>query len=280
MIQQMQGGLCAQPSGFYYSIASSSSGNCAVWRAGQTAVLIDLGVSVRALKQALHPLDMEIMDLSAVLLTHEHTDHIKGLQTFVKNYDLPVYATFGTAAAILRKLPQARKNLHTFAGGEQFDIGTLHVQSMLIPHDAAEPVAYRINGGGYQLGYVTDVGYMPEEIQHFISGCDTVVLESNHDADMLREGTYPMYLKQRIRSKHGHLSNDDCAKSAGMLAQTGTKRLVLAHLSYHNNTPLAAFQCTQRVIEGSGCTLCVAPRGAMEQPILLKEEKVLWSQSG
>lgn len=278
MIRQTQGGLREQSSGFYYSIASSSSGNCAVWCAGRCAILIDLGVSVRALKLALHTIGMEITDLSAVLLTHEHTDHIKGLQTFIKNYDLPVYATFGTAAAILYKLPQAQKNLHTFAGGEQFDIGTLHVQSMLIPHDAAEPVAYRINGGGYQLGYVTDVGYVPEKIQDFISGCDTVVLESNHDVDMLRTSTYPMYLKQRIHSKYGHLSNQDCAKSAEMLVQAGTKRLILAHLSYNNNTPLTAFQCTQRMIEGSECTLYVAPRGAMEQPILLKEEKILCSR--
>ena len=105
---------------FYYSVASGSSGNCAVWQSGETSVLIDLGVSVRALNQALHRIDMEIPNLSAVLLTHEHTDHIKGLATFVKKYELPVYATFGTGAAILQKLPQAKKNLRLFAGGETF----------------------------------------------------------------------------------------------------------------------------------------------------------------
>ena len=176
---------------FYYSVASGSSGNCAVWQAGGTAVLIDLGASVRALNKALHAVDMEMGDLSAVLLTHEHTDHIKGLATFAKNYELPVYATFGTAAAILQKLPQAEKNLRPFAGGEQFDIDGLHIQSMPIPHDAAEPVAYRIDGGGHQLGYVTDVGFMPQRVQQAILGCDTVVLESNHDVDMLRDGPYP-----------------------------------------------------------------------------------------
>lgn len=257
---------------FYYSVASGSSGNCAVWRAGDTSVLIDLGVSVRALGKALKEIDMEIEDLSAVLLTHEHQDHIKGLATFTKKYDLPVYASFGTAAAILQKLPQAQKNLRMFAGGECFDVDGLQVQSMPIPHDAAEPVAYRIDGGGHQLGYVTDIGFMPEDIKDTISGCDTVVLESNHDVDMLRTGPYPMYLKQRIRGKYGHLSNEDCARNAADLAQAGAKRLVLAHLSDKNNNPLTALRCTQRVLDGTECELYVAPRGAMEEPLMLTTE--------
>ncbi|HBI64873.1 MAG TPA: hypothetical protein DDX51_07150 [Clostridiales bacterium] len=254
---------------FYFSVASGSSGNCAVWRAGSTSLLIDLGVSVRALGSALREIDMKIEDLSAVLLTHEHADHIKGLATFVKKYDIPVYATFGTAAAILQKLPQAEKNLCLFAGGEQFEIGGLSVRSMPIPHDAAEPVAYRIDGGGHQLGYVTDVGFLPERIQDAICGCDTVVLESNHDVEMLRTGPYPMYLKQRIRGKYGHLSNEDCARGAVAAAQAGTKHVVLAHLSDKNNSPLTALRCTQQALDGMDCELYVAPRGAMEQPLVL-----------
>lgn len=265
---------------FYYSIASGSSGNCAVWNAGQTAVLIDLGVSVRALNKALRDIDMEIGDLSAVLLTHEHTDHIRGLATFAKRYDLPVYATFGTAAALLQKMPQAEKNLRTFAGGEQFDIDGLHVRSMPTPHDAAEPVAYRIDGGGHRLGYVTDIGFLPEEIQHTISGCDTIVLESNHDIEMLRTGPYPMYLKQRIRGRRGHLSNEECAQGAAALAQAGARRLVLAHLSEKNNNPLMALRCTQRALRGTDCELYVAARGAMEQPIWLEEENRQCSMFG
>lgn len=258
---------------FYYSVASGSSGNCAVWRAGDTAVLIDLGVSVRALTGALHGIGMEMTELSAVLLTHEHSDHIRGLATFVKKYDLPIYATFGTAAAILQKLPQAADCLQTFAGGEAFDIGGLHVQSMPIPHDAAEPVAYRIDGGGHRLGYVTDVGFVPDTIQHTIAGCDTIVLESNHDVDMLRTGPYPMYLKQRIRGRTGHLSNEDCARSAVVLAQAGARQLVLAHLSDKNNSPLTALRCTQRALDGMDCELYVAPRGAMEQPLALSDRE-------
>ena len=260
---------------FYYSVASGSSGNCAVWRAGKTAILIDMGVSVRALDKALKEIDMRMEDLSAVLLTHEHTDHIKGLATFTKKYDLPVYASFGTAAAILQKLPRAQKNLRTFAGGESFAVDGLQVQSVPIPHDAAEPVAYRIAGGGHQLGYATDIGHMTDDLKDMITGCDTVVLESNHDVDMLRRGPYPMYLKQRIFGQYGHLSNDDCARNAAELAQTGTKRLVLAHLSDKNNDPLTALRCTQRVLTGTACELHVAPRGPMEQPLVLPAEEEL-----
>jgi phosphoribosyl 1,2-cyclic phosphodiesterase len=258
---------------FYYSVASGSSGNCAVWQSGKTAVLIDLGVSVRALNQALRRIDMEISDLSAVLLTHEHTDHIKGLATFVKKYELPVYASFGTAAAILQKLPQAKKNLRMFAGGEEFSIGQLHVQSVPISHDAAEPVAYRIDGGGHQLGYVTDTGFLSETVRQTICGCDTVVLESNHDVDMLKHGPYPVYLQQRIRGKLGHLSNEACAVGALEAVKNGAKRLVLAHLSDKNNNPLTALRCTQHALSGADCEVYVAPRGAMEQPIPLTEEE-------
>lgn len=260
---------CKRMDGFYYSIASGSSGNCAVWRVGATSILLDLGVSVRALTTALRRLEMKIEDLSAVLLTHEHADHIKGLATFCKKYDVPIYASFGTSAAIQMKLPQARRLLQPFAGGESFPVGDLEVHSYTTPHDAAESVCYRIDGGGHKLAYVTDVGYLPDEIQDAMTGCDTVVLESNHDVEMLRTGPYPMYLKQRIRGKYGHLCNEDCARTAAELVKNGTKRLILSHLSEKNNRPLTAYRATQYALEKSSlyCDLYVAPRGAMEEPV-------------
>lgn len=259
--------------GFYYSIASGSTGNCAVWRVGETAVLLDLGVSVRALTTALRRLEMKIEDLSAVLLTHEHTDHIKGMATFCKKYDIPVYASFGTTAAIQMKLPQAQRLLRPFASGESFAIDGLQVHSYATPHDAAESVCYRIDGGGHQLAYVTDVGYLPDAIQTAMVGCDTVVLESNHDVEMLRTGPYPMYLKQRIRGKYGHLCNEDCARMAARLVRSGTKRLILSHLSEKNNRPLTAYRATQYALEKQRlhCALYVAPRGAMEEPIAIAQ---------
>lgn len=255
--------------GFYYSIASGSTGNCAVWRMGGTSILLDLGVSVRALTTALRGLQMKVEDLSAVLLTHEHADHVKGLATFCKKYDVPVYASFGTTAAIRMKLPQAQRLLQPFASGESFAVGGLQVHSYATPHDAAESVCYRIDGGGHRLAYVTDIGYLPDEIRSAMIGCDTVVLESNHDVEMLRTGPYPMYLKQRIRGKYGHLCNEDCARTAADLVRHGTKRLILSHLSEKNNRPLTAYHATQYALEKQhlACELYVAPRGAMEEPV-------------
>lgn len=259
--------------GFYYSVASGSKGNCGIWRVGEKSILLDLGASVRAINKALSSLDMSMEDISAVLLTHEHSDHVKGMDTFCKQYDIPVYASFGTAAAVQMKLPRAKNLLHPFCGGESFGIDGFEVSSYRTPHDAADSVCYRIDGDGYSFAYVTDLGFMPEEISRAVSGCDTVVLESNHDVEMLRTGPYPEYLKNRIRGRYGHLSNDECAQNAVELVRKGTKRLILSHLSEKNNRPLTAFRATQYALEKNAltCELYVAPKGAMEQPVQLDE---------
>lgn len=259
---------------FYYSLASGSSGNCAVWSAGGTAVLIDAGISFRAINQGLSAAGLAFSDLSAVLLTHEHTDHIKALATMLKKSDIPIHATFGTSAAILQKLPAAEKNLVPFAGGERFSVGGLGVQSMPSPHDAAEPVCYRIDGGGTSLGYATDLGYLPSTIRSRLLGCETIVLESNHDVDMLRDGPYPWHLKERIRGTRGHLSNEDCAEAASQFAMNGTRRFILSHLSDKNNTPLTALHTTEASLQRGRlhCEVIVAPRARMEQPVFIEEE--------
>ncbi|MGN1031482.1 MAG: MBL fold metallo-hydrolase [Butyricicoccaceae bacterium] len=260
---------------FYYSLASGSSGNCAVWYAGDTAVLIDAGISFRAINQGLSAIGMSFSDLSAVLLTHEHIDHIKALGTMLKKSDIPIHATFGTAAAILQKLPAAEKNLQPFSGGERFSVDGLRVQSIPSPHDAAEPVCYRIDGGGSSLGYATDLGYLPSTIRDRLMGCETIVLESNHDVEMLRDGPYPWHLKERIRGTRGHLSNDDCAAAASQFAINGTQRLILSHLSDKNNTPLTALHATEQFLQQNhlDCEVIVAPRARMEQPILIHREE-------
>lgn len=260
---------------FYYSLASGSSGNCAVWCAGDTAILIDAGISFRAINQGLGAAGLAFSDLSAVLLTHEHTDHIKALGTMLKKSDIPIHTTFGTAAALMQKLPAVEKNLHPFGGGERFSVGTLKVQSIPSPHDAAEPVCYRIDGGGTSLGYATDLGYLPSTIRDRLLGCETVVLESNHDVEMLRDGPYPWYLKERIRGTRGHLSNADCAAAASQFAMNGTQRIILSHLSEKNNTPLTALRTTEGFLRQNrlDCEVIVAPRARMEQPIAIPTEE-------
>ena len=170
----------------YYSIASGSSGNCGLYIAGNTRILIDLGVSVRRLTAALRRLGLTIEMLDAVLLTHEHIDHVKGLATFAKRHTVPVYATKGTAEALLTKNPDAKKLLRPYWGGETFTIGTVDVQSFLTPHDAAESVGYILRTHRHTFGFATDLGFVPSAVEKLLVDCDAVVLESNHDLDMLR----------------------------------------------------------------------------------------------
>lgn len=259
---------------FYYSIASGSTGNCALYVADGTALLIDIGISVKGLNTALKNLDMSIDRLDGILITHEHTDHIKGIATLTKNYDLPVFATYGTAEELIRKIPHAESNLTPFYGGADFDIGSIHISSMPTPHDAAESVGYILTSESQKFAFVTDLGFMPSTVQNKMLGCETVVLESNHDTIMLRNGPYPWHLKQRVGGNRGHLSNADCAACAAILARNGTKRLILAHLSEHNNTPLTAYRETRACLDAldEACELFVAPKCAMEAPIFLTAE--------
>lgn len=256
---------------YYYSIASGSTGNCALYAADGVHILIDLGVSVRKLKNALTRVGLTIEDLDAVLLTHEHSDHVKGLDTFVKKYDIPVYATCLTADFLAAKNPKALDNLRSFWGGDSFRVGAAEVCSFLTPHDAAESVGYILRTPHHTLGFATDLGFMPAAVKNQLLGCDTVVLESNHDLDMLMNGPYPWSLKQRVSGARGHLSNPDCAACAVELARGGTSTLILAHLSEHNNTPVTALRETRLAIDSMGvaCELFVAPRDEMETPVAL-----------
>lgn len=257
---------------FYYSIASGSTGNCSLYMCDDTAILIDLGVSVRRLQQALRAINLEITDLTAILFTHAHTDHTKGIATFVKKYAVPLYATHGTAAEIIEKTPQAAQKIKSFWGGEIMQLGAVSVQSFLTPHDAAESVGYILKTEAASFGFVTDLGFMPAAVSRKLAGCDTVVLESNHDLQMLANGPYPWQLQERIRSPRGHLSNADCAVAAAALARQGTQQLILAHLSEKNNTPYMALRETQRILDAEGifsCQVTVAPKDAMQQPLAL-----------
>ncbi len=257
---------------FYYSIASGSVGNCGLYVVDNTAVLIDLGVSVRALQQALSTVGLAIADLTAVLITHEHTDHVKGLATFLKKFDIPIYATAQTVQQMISKLPQAEQRIHTFRGGEQFPVGALTVTSFLTPHDAAESVGYVLRHACGAFGFATDLGYLSEKICRQLQGCDAVVLESNHDRDMVAASAYPWSLKQRILGGTGHLSNMECAQAASFLAKHGTYTFILAHLSEQNNKPTLAYRQTKEALEGQEYSLYVAPKGAMEQPVWLTQE--------
>ena len=192
---------------FYYSIASGSSGNCGLYVSDGTAVLIDVGVSLRKLTAALAAFDMKPGELDALIITHEHIDHVKGLAMFLKKTEVPVFASRGTAAALTAKEPAFEGRLTAFESGDAFRVGETTVRSFATPHDAADSVGYILENGRHRFGFATDLGFVPQSAAALLRGCETVVLESNHDPHMLQAGPYPYALKQRVAGPNGHLSN-------------------------------------------------------------------------
>ena len=249
----------------YTVLASGSTGNCSVVTADGTAVLLDAGISLRRITGMLRGLGLEIGDVSAVLVTHEHRDHICALPMLSKYCHVPVYATAGTAEAIRWMYPAVSGDLRTFERGETLRFGTLAVRSFATSHDAVESVGYRFDHGGRAMVYATDTGMVTSQAVQAARGCDLAVLEANHDVEMLRRGPYPVQLQQRILSERGHLSNEVCGAFAASLAGQGTRRLILAHLSQENNAPSVARRTVEEALRQAGAapgvdvTLEVAP---------------------
>ena len=185
---------------YYYSIASGSSGNCGLYMADGTAILIDLGVSLRRITTALKALSLTLEDISAVVLTHEHIDHVKGLPMFLKKAKAPVFATRGTAEAFEEKNPEYADRLNIFDSGERFWVRDVDVVPFPTPHDAAESTGYIFEHGGSRFGFATDLGFVPRDAAELLRGCEMVVLESNHDPHMLQAGPYPYSLKMRANA--------------------------------------------------------------------------------
>ena len=220
-----------------YPFYSSSKGNCTLLVHNGRGLLIDCGVPFKQIKDALSQADCSFDQIEGILLTHEHSDHIKGLSLLQKNTALPVYSTGGTLNAA-----DAQGTDHQYL---PFDVGVFHIIPIRTSHDAADPCGYRIESGGKAIAIVTDTGRItPEMLQH-LSGCSLIMLESNYDPEMLENGPYTAALKRRVKSDKGHLSNSECASLLALLAMEGAlKTAVLAHISPNNNTPLTAKMAT------------------------------------
>ena len=238
--------------------ASGSSGNCLLLEDRETLLLIDAGISRRRVAAALKALDYELEQICGVLITHEHSDHISGLLNLAKGRDLPVYAPHTVAARLLGSLPLLQDNLCVIPVGEPFRIGQVEVTAFHTSHDTDESVGYRVAGEGV-YAHATDTGCVTEEMRQMLLGADTVLLESNHDEEMLRYGPYPFPLKKRILSARGHLSNADCAVFARELSENGTRQIILAHLSRENNTPQKTMEASSHALEGLSTALFCAP---------------------
>jgi phosphoribosyl 1,2-cyclic phosphodiesterase len=217
------------------ALSSSSSGNATFVASSKTRILIDAGLSRKETYQRLANIGEDGDKLDAILVTHEHTDHVGGLVRFGRKRRIPMYLTRLTAPAI--DWEDFVPMLETFQAGASFTIGDLEIQSFTIPHDAVDPVGYAIRAEGVKIGIVTDLGYMPESICFHLQGTDCLLLESNHDLDMLKVGPYPWSVKQRVMSRRGHLSNDMVSGFIRGSMDSSTAHLLLGHLSEHNNHP-------------------------------------------
>lgn len=246
-------------------LASGSKGNCMYVSQGSDALLIDAGISARALKRslALAPLGA-VYPPKAVFVTHEHCDHIRGLRVLTSKLPLTVYAPPPCAEYI-------DCETEDIFDGEPVSVGGLEVTAFPTPHDAAASCGYVVRGEGFSLGYATDLGYVTEEIFARLCSCRYVVLESNHDTELLKNGSYPEYLKARILSDCGHLSNDSAARCAAALAKQGVERIMLAHLSEENNRPELAAIASSSAIARAGLNCHVSVAGARTPTILADE---------
>ncbi|MDR0817800.1 MAG: MBL fold metallo-hydrolase [Clostridiales Family XIII bacterium] len=230
----------------FCSFSSGSSGNCYLVRSDDTALLVDTGISAARIMQSLVRAQTDADEIRGILITHEHSDHISGLTVTAKRLGgASVFATGGTLEAARQSrlqivIPEDRKE--TFHAGEQFNIGDIGVKTVSLSHDAADPAGYILRSGNSEIAIITDTGVFSEEMVSAAADADILVIESNHDEDMLIGGHYPPFLKQRILSEHGHLSNKAAANAIIdiMALEKKQRCILLAHLSRDNNTPQKA----------------------------------------
>ena len=222
-----------------YTLFSGSDGNCHYLKIGNTELLVDAGKNAKAITSALSSIGTDIKNIKALFITHEHSDHTSAIRVLQKkNPDMKIYL-HASGLYTLESSGADISQVRTVDAGEDISEGDAYIRCFTVPHDSCACLGYRFStlDGKAFLGIATDVGHLTLEVTEGLCGCDSVIIESNHDPDMLRRGPYPEHLKKRILSARGHLSNDSCAKLCAYLKLNGTKNLMLAHLSKENNTP-------------------------------------------
>jgi phosphoribosyl 1,2-cyclic phosphodiesterase len=253
-----------------YTLASSSKGNSVYVKYGSDELLIDAGTSARRIEHSLNSLGTSISRIKAIFITHEHTDHTSALETISKKYAIPVHFTEASANAFFcsekTKATSYASVIHPPIYCES--VGSLEVRTFITPHDSAGSVGFVVTDstGHHIMALATDIGCVDRSVEEALLGVDNVILESNHDINMLLCGCYPYLLKRRILSDRGHLSNEAASCFARRLADSGTKRILLAHLSPENNLPDLAHQTALNALEGTGAVVSVA---AMSTPTKL-----------
>jgi len=237
----------------FYTLYSSSSGNCTLISDGETNILIDAGVSASKICAALNSVGILPEEIDGILVTHEHSDHISGIRVFSRKYNTSVYANAGTMEQVLKSAPDiSPSNVNIITNSTPFQVRSMKIRSFETPHDSVASVGYIIESEGEKYGVATDTGTITKAMLSALAGCEAVLIEANHDEKMLADGPYPYPLKKRIFSDKGHLPNPKCAWLATQLAIWGTKRIALGHLSEHNNTSEKAYACVKAMLEENG----------------------------
>lgn len=237
----------------FCSLYSSSSGNCTYIGSSQGGILIDVGVSAKRTAEALCDIGVDPSSIGGIFITHEHWDHINGVRVFAQRHGIKVYASEGTLSGMEELGALTEKMTAEAIPYNGIEVCGMHVRPFRTPHDTKESTGYTVvTPDNKRLAVATDIGIVDDSVMNAIFGCDLVLLESNHDVGMLRNGPYPYFLKQRILSDRGHLSNENCAKTAVKLMESGTTRFVLGHLSKENNLPCLAFETTHAAMTMAG----------------------------
>lgn len=261
----------------FATIASSSKGNCIYVGSEHTNILIDAGISGKKVSEGLESLEISPTDIDAIFVTHEHSDHVSGIGVLSRRYNIPVYATEGTWNSMPSSVGCFRRNMERLVYADEVCfINDLCIKPFKIPHDASEPVGYSIFNENNKITIATDIGHITDTVAQNISDSSLVLLESNHDINMLKNGAYPQHLKERILSDYGHLSNDNAGKFLGNNHSNKLQYVFLGHLSQENNTPRIAFDTVSSILTDMGAeiggdfNMWVAPPYGVKRRIVLK----------
>ena len=237
----------------FFPFASGSKGNCLFLRSKQTRILIDAGIGIRRIEAELAKLGETLDAIDALLITHEHADHIRSVEAIIKRYDIPVFANGDTAKAIC-EMAQQRPRFKIFSTGETFEYGDLKIHPFSIQHDTLDPVAFTIEFNQIKLGICADLGFITTLVASHLQGCHYLYIESNHDPEMVYASPRPNVYKQRVLGRQGHLSNAACAELLKQVAHPDLRRVYLAHLSSECNRPELAYDVAKKALESVNCT--------------------------
>lgn len=249
-------------------LASGSKGNCIYLGTENTKILIDAGISGKSLKAKLEEIHVDLADIDAILITHEHNDHIQGLNTLAFKYGIPVLANHETAKGIVENFHACPK-FKIFSTGETFQFGDLEIHPFTVQHDTLDPVAFTIRLNNLKLGFCTDLGFATSLVQTQLKECDYLYLEANHQPSMVYASPRPMVYKQRVLSRNGHLSNEACGELLNQVYSPKLKHVHLAHLSSECNTPQTALGVIGEILKRNGIDLelSVAPQDKISKKI-------------